>query len=85
MKPNPLKTVWSRFANDLRLVFLLPFIVLVWLTEWLDPKLWRHWNMHSLQNWRQFRWDWKAYAIAALGWCIAAVLACQAVHYLQAR
>lgn len=62
-------------SNDLRVLFLLPFILLIWMTELCDSRLWRYWNMKSLENWRRFRWRWHAYAIALAGWVFAAATA----------
>jgi len=67
-----------RLANDLRLLLLLPFLLLVLVSERVDPHLWRYWNMRSLANWRQFRWQWTAYALSMIGWGIAAT----GLHYL---
>jgi hypothetical protein len=63
------------FSNDLRVLFLLPFILLIWMTELFDSRLWRYWNMKSLENWRRFRWRWSAYAFALGGWVFAAASA----------
>lgn len=62
------KEFWLKAGNDLRVYFLGPWVLVVWLTAWADPHLWRYWNMKSMANWRWFRWRWQAYAISLLGW-----------------
>jgi hypothetical protein len=60
-----------RFVNDLLVAFLIPLILLVWISELFDDRLWKYWDMKSLDNWRWFRWHWYAYAIAFAGRVIA--------------
>jgi len=69
---NDFKHLIHKVAQDLRVLYLLPFVLLVWISEFLDRRLWRYWNMKSMENWRRFRWRWPAYIIALVGWFFAA-------------
>jgi hypothetical protein len=53
-------------------VFLLsPFILLVQILAGLDPKLFRDWDLTSLDNWHRGRTSWKAYVISLTMWASA--------------
>jgi hypothetical protein len=82
MNTGQARTKLMRLLNNLRIAFLLPFILIVWFTEWVDPRLWKYWNMKSMENWRWFRWRWHAYAIAAIGWVIVAATVWFGAHPL---
>ena len=69
---NDFKHLIRNVARDLRVLYLLPFVLLVWISEFLDRRLWRYWNMKSMENWRRFQWRWPAYIIALVGWFFAA-------------
>jgi hypothetical protein len=67
---------------NLRTFILLPHILLVRFLARRDPRLFRYWNVESLQNWRRIGVTWRAYAIAAAGWAIVAGVMWLAVRWL---
>jgi hypothetical protein len=54
----------------MKVLFLFPYIILVWLAAKQDPHLFRYWDVHSLRHWQQTKFDWKAWAIAGIGWLV---------------
>ena len=78
---NDFKHLIRKVAQDLRVLYLLPFVLLVWISEFLDRRLWRYWNMKSVENWRRFQWRWPAYIIALVGWLFAAAALLCLMHW----
>lgn len=66
----------------MKIIVLFPFILLVRLLARLDPHMFRHWDVKSMQSWHRSQTTWKAYAIGLAGWGIVLGGLCLFVRWL---